>query len=456
MCATRVLPVILRICRGRAGKLVPFGLGAVLAGGMPQGVQAQEIGSSAQQYLVTPSWREALETWDTSKLHGASRVVDRTRDDFKPLGLRLPGGHLLMPSLGLMAIHDDNVFRSNGANRKGDLSYELTPSVVFLSQFPRHMLNFEAGGRFAWHQEQSQLDVIDGHGLVNWRVDIDSGNVVGGSVVSRIHHDDDYTAEGPANIAELVQVHENAAEIGYLHDAGRLALQVGADIRTSDYTDVLALDGALIDQDDRDNTIFGTYARLNYRASPGYTTFAAVRFDRQEFWQESSQGRNGNLYKIEMGVDAEFNPLFRWGLSGGYAFNDVDQGSVQDGSGYIVRGRVQWLPTERMTVTLDAAREIGQSTIADAGGSTRNKFQARIDYDVFHNVLLYGEGGYLRHDFFGTAGSEEFVHAGVGIEYFMNRNVSLSAGYEYRQRNNSNDSRDYEDNRFMVGVKLAQ
>jgi hypothetical protein len=433
----------------------PAGTAVLLLVLSPDRAWTQEIGSSALAYLETVAWKDSLQTWDEVKSFGGERIIDRVRSEFEPIGIRLPGGHLLFPTMGLKAIWDDNLFLDQGDEKRSDLRTEIDLRAKILSQLPRHMFNLDIGGRFVDFGEFNELDYTDGHVFAEGRIDIDAGNVVGGTVQSSLLHEDRFAAEAPAAAAEAVPFVSNRVEAGFLHDQGRLTALFGMDYRTEDYRDVLSYDGSTLDQDIRDNTLLGSFARFDYRFSPGYSAFVAGRIDRQEFSDTVSQAQNNNGYRIETGVHMELNPLVRFQFDTGYDYHDVDFSDQADTGAFSWRAEMQWLPTDRMTVKLEAKQGIEQSSGGGVFGLLSTTYNGVVQYDVFHNAELKLELTRYEQEFLGTSRLDNSWIAGAQLDYWVNRNAKLTFGYEYRNRDSTDDALDYEDNRFRAGVKIS-
>jgi hypothetical protein len=331
----------------------------------------------------------------------------------------------------------------------------VAPNIKVLSQLPRHMINVDIGGRFSGFRQFDDLDYTDGHAFVEGLLDIDAGTVIGGTAQTSLTHEDAFAAEAPRAGAEPVPLLTNRIELGFLRDAGRLTALLGGELRYEDFGDVRAYDGSTLDQDIRDNTLYAGFARLGYRFSPGYTGYVAGRVDRQLFTLEEVQSQNSTRYKGEVGLQLEANPLLRFIVSSGLAFQDIDGSTTADTAASIWRGEMQWLITQRMTLTLEASRGLELSTQEGTTGLLTTALAGTLQYDLFHNAEVKLQLSHYDQEFLGSSRLDSLWIAGAQFDYWLNRNAILTLGYEYRTRDSTDDLLDYEDNRLMGRVRLA-
>jgi hypothetical protein len=71
-------------------------------------------------------------------------------------------------------------------------------------------------------------------------------------------------------------------------------------------------------------------------------------------------------------------------------------------------------------------------------------------------LLLGPTIGFRRYDFEETERDDEFVTAGLVARFAMNRAVSLDAEYGFIRRDTNLVGRDYDQNRFTLGVTLRR
>jgi len=430
------------------------GLAALLLLGVATPAAAQEIGQDALGYLGTFAFAESLRTWDLVKEYGGESVLDHTRDGFQPIGMRLAGGHLFFPWIQAKTDFDDNLFRAPDKN--GDLRSTLSTGAELQSNFSRHMIKLTFGGETVDFKTHKALNFTNGTARADWRLDLDAADSIGGSFQTGLSHDDNFLPPAPDVVAAAIPVWSSRAGLGYMHDAGRIALATGIDYQRTYVYDTPTYSGAIADESKADNETAGAYALAIYRFSPGYQAFVAGRVDRQLALQERAAYKNNNNYRAEAGISYELDPLLKFNLMMGYNYVKYDSDLQYTFGTTIFKGGLQWLPTHRLTVSLDASRQLQRTITAPDFGQLADTVQARLQYDVYHNIIGRIDASVQRNQFIGSSRIDLLWSAGVSLDYLFNENLALTLGYEHTDRASTDSAFSYNDNRIMAILKLSQ
>ena len=115
--------------------------------------------------------RERLRVWDDARKYGAEAVGTRDRRELKPDGIRA-GEYIVYPTVGAVVVFDDNVL-AHDIEKKSDIRTELTPSVKFQSQFPRHALDFSLDGKIVNYLENTDQDYASARARVEGALHFD-------------------------------------------------------------------------------------------------------------------------------------------------------------------------------------------------------------------------------------------------------------------------------------------
>lgn len=396
--------------------------------------------------------RERLRDYDDIKKFGAERVSDRDRSFAMPDGLRA-GNYVIFPSVGAAVVYDDNIFRSD-LNKESDWRSELTPSLKFQSQLPRHVLDLSLDGKIVNYLEHTDQDYASVRAKLDGALHFDHAHTLSASVLSSLEHEERGELATDITAREPIQVFHNRASVGVTRDVGRLYGTLMATFERWDYADVRSIGGPMLDQDFRDTSEFSTALRFGYRFSPGYEFVGKVRALRDLNKGNLLFDRDATGYEMMAGLAFETNPLLRWRLLAGYGFRDFDQTNIDDVSTALIEAQVQWLPTQFITVSGYATRQIIAADAVEDAGRIETRLLGRIDYEIYHNVVL-NFGAELRDaEFVGVARRDQTVSGRVGIDYAPNKNWLFSLGYEHAVRSSTEAAFDMTRNRFTVGAKL--
>ncbi|MFN3868718.1 MAG: outer membrane beta-barrel protein, partial [Hyphomicrobiaceae bacterium] len=386
------------------------------------------------------------------KKYGAERVSDRDREDFQPEGLRT-GNYFIFPSLGASVVFDDNLFRSD-LNKVSDIRFETTPSVKLQSSLPRHVLDLSLAGKIVSHLENTDQDYANVRAKLDGALHFDHAHTLSASVLSALEHEELGEISTPLTAAQPIAVAHHKASVGLTRDVGRLYGTLMATAERWDFSDVRSRGGAMIEQDTRDTNQFSTALRLGYRISPGFDVVAKLRMLIDDNRGNDLIDRDATGYEAMAGLAFETSPLLRWRLLGGYGYRNFDSAALDDVSTAIVEGQVQWLPTQSMTFTGLASRQIISADATEDSGRIETVVSGRIDYEIWHNTVLNLGLEFKDAEFVGVDRNDRSLAGRFGVEYFMNKNWLFTAGYEYAVRESTEPSFDMHRNRFTIGAKL--
>lgn len=415
-------------------------------------VLAFDIDGTDGLITETVANRERLRFYDNIKTYGAERVSERDRAYAKPDGLRA-GNYTILPSVGATVVYDDNIYRSS-ADKVSDWRSEITPSVKLQSHLPRHVLDMSLDGRIVNYLDNTSQDYANVRAKLDGALHFDHAHTISASILSAIEHEERGESSTPLAASEPIQVFHNRVGVGITRDVGRLYGTLMATFERWDYSDVRALNGDNLDQDYRDTNQFSTALRFGYRFSPGYEFVGKIRGVRELNRGGDLNDRDAYGYEAMVGIAFESSPLLRWRVLAGYGFRDFEQDNIQDVSTGLIEAQVQWLPTQYMTFTGIANRQIVAADAVEDSGRVETRLSGRLDYEIWHNVVLNFSLQYADAEYVGVHRRDQTYTGRIGLDYMLNRNWVLSAGYEHSRRDSTEDFFDMSRNRVTVGAKL--
>lgn len=438
--------------RRRRGVLV--GVATACAFYLLQSGEAQALDLDGTDGLLTETIasRERLKDYDTTKDYGVVSVSDRDRSFAMPDGLRA-GNYVIFPSAGAAVVFDDNIFRSD-LNKVSDWRSELTPRVTLQSHLPRHVLDFSLDGKIVNYLEHTDQDYANVRAKLDGALHFDHAHTISTSILSALEHEERGELSTPLTASEPVPVFHNRASIGITRDVGRLYGTLMATFERWDYADVRAINGDNLDQDYRNTDEFSTALRFGYRFSPGFEFVGKIRALRDLNRGNDLYDRDAYGYEAMAGLAFETSPLLRWRLLAGYGFRDFEQDNIEDIGTGILEAQVQWLPTQYMTFSGIATRQIIAADAVQDAGRIETKLIGRLDYEIWHNVIMNVAVEFSDAEFVGVARRDKTLSGRIGIDYHLNKNWLLSLGYEHAVRESTESEFDMSRNRVTIGAKL--
>jgi len=400
----------------------------------------------------TVASRDRLKENDFVKKYGGKRVSEIDREYVSPDGLRV-GNYTVFPSLGALIVFDDNIYRSD-INKVPDIRFETTPRVELRSSLPRHVLDFSLEGKIVDYADNTDQSYAGYKAKVDAALHFDHAHTVAASVLSALEYEErgelgvNYAAAGP------IPVFHNRASLGITRDVGRLYGTLYGTVETWNYQDVEAIGGGTLDEHQRDTVEFSTALRFGYRFSPGFEFVGKVR-------GVASENRGNNLYDRDAvgfdilgGVAFQTDPLLRWRLLGGYGYRNYQEPNIDDIGTGLIEGQFEWLPTQFLTITGTASRQIVTANTFEPGGRVDTLIAARADYEIWHNIVMNAGLEFRQSDFIGSPRIDETLTGSVGLDYHATKNWLFTIKYEHSVRESNEDVFDMTRNRIMLGAKL--
>ncbi len=365
-------------------------------------------------------------------------VRDRPRPEYDPLGMRL-GGFDLAASLTLSATSTDNLyFEETGG--EDDIIFRISPYARLASHWSRHALAFEGGYTNSSHQDFSTEDADTYFLRTNGRLDIGrSSSLAAGAgfaqlVESRADPDSALTP-GP------VEYERTDAYVTATHRFNRF--RVSGTARRDEYD----FEGS---QNFRDNESDALIGRVDAELTPRLGALFQVQVDDRSYANAPAFDSEGLIYLT--GLSVNITDLMRGELLVGQFERDYDSGESTDG--VAVSGNLEWNVTRLTTLNFDVNRNSETVIGANAAPYTQTSYGVRVDHEFRRNVLLFGSLRAGDAEFAGVDRNDDFTSAEAGVEYIVNRHVSLrgSVARLELQSDGVDRYRDYEVNELRGAV----
>lgn len=421
----------------------------------PRAIPLEPLGAAAVMLLLWSGGLAAADLrWDTAQQFGAVSVRDRAYAAYQPDGLKI-GNYLMFPEVGLSTTWDDNVTGVTGKFDKkiADFRHELSTVVKLESHLPRHMLDFMIGAKYVSFQRNDHMEHLDGFATVRWRLDIDHAHSFTGYASSELAHVEELGDERPSSARNAPQVIKNKAEAAFKRDAGRLYASVGALYQSWNYSDATTFSGANVDLDSRDAWIISPFVRWGYRVSPGYKIVGDLIAHHQENRGGDGIDRDARGLEGLVGTEFEITSLLKATLKAGYRGQNYRQATLDDIYAPVWEGRLQWLITPMVTLSFHAKRSIFATTYGDSSGRLDSTFGAKVEYEMWRNLIVTGLAEYRSSDFIGSNRVDELYVGRLSAEYAHTKNLFFTFEYEHQNRQSNLSEFEVTKNKVMVGAK---
>jgi hypothetical protein len=363
-------------------------------------------------------------------------VRERPHPGYEPVGLRA-GAFMLHPQLTTTLTGTDNVYLSD-TGRVSDLIATITPELNLTSDWSRHALQVYARAIVRQYAQESSQNTTDYATGFEGRLDVTRDALVRGNF-------------GFARLTEprtQAGAEQHLFPVTYEVKGGYLEAQQTFDrLRVSAHAEANAYSydthSGNPDQSFRDVTIVLGRVRTDYAVSPDTAVFAQIAYNDRSYRYKTSPIVNGiplfpglinqDSHGLEalVGVHTDLTHLVRGEVGLGYLQQTYDDPAFSNVAGLGARGKLEWFPTQLVTVTLTGSRTVEDATIVGASGFLSTNVGAQLDYELLRNLILSANYAYGHDDFRGIDRVDTRHSAGLSANYLMTRRVSVGLQYQY-------------------------
>ena len=373
-------------------------------------------------------------------------VADRSRPEYDPLGIRA-GSFLVFPELGITGAYSDNV-GFDEEDEESDFVTEIEPSLTFESQWSRHLLAVEVGSEIAIHAEESDEDYEDFFALGRGRIDVSRQTNIATTAEGRLTHEGRDDPEDPGD-DELTELYQFGGGAALNHQINRLGFTIGGEVLRTAYDDDA--------EEDRNSNVYDLLLRTSYEVSPRLDTFVEGRYnieDRDDNVDDNGIERDTDGYEIRLGAGLDITTVLFGEAFAGYRVQRFDEDDFDDEEGVSFGVDLNWNPTLLTSIGITGQRDFRATDEGDAASNFRTEFGITIDHELMRNLIVNGEARYQNDDFRGDDREDDTILLGGGLTYWLNRNLSFNAGYDFQERDSNEAGEDYTVNEFSLGLTL--
>jgi hypothetical protein len=386
--------------------------------------------------------------WDYAPSFGAESVRERPRPEISPDGIRI-GNFLLFPEIGAGTVWSRI---ASPLASESDFRHEVFAKLDLRSSLPRHALGVTLEGRGVQFQEEDEIRYLDGAARTTWRLDIDHATSLFGAASVALRHSENVDDELPQGVTRPVGELKTTAEIGLRHRAGRIDAAVGVRYVRFDFEDAQTNQGERIDLGWQNYGVLSPFAELGLRLSPGYRVFADIAGNFQENRGTPEIDRDAVGIAANVGVEFELSPLVRVALKGGFAQQDYRQAGLVDIFEPTWEGRLEWLVTPLVTLSLAHKREVRPTNYGLASGQIAHSYLFNADYELMRNLIVSASAGWRDATYIGESREDTILLGSVALEYMPSKNWLVTVSFEHQELISS--AADYDRTLDKVGLSV--
>lgn len=376
-------------------------------------------------------------------------------DPFLPAGFRA-GSWNVFVRLDQAIGYTTNANKASGGT-SGSIA-ETDASLTARSDWSRHEASIEATAAYeralsgddpgipkAGIAGNLRLDLADGYSAnlrsnYNYSTEATTSNSLGGSVSQR-----------PG-------VHAFGGSAELLRGGAKLVLSVKASADRTSYEQATLGSGGVLDQSDRDNTLYQLTGRAGYEASPALQPFLQAGIGRR--LHDLAADRNGDerdstLVDLRAGVLVDLGEKLRGEIAAGYLAENHDAATLATLGTPTLNGNLVWSPQRGTTVTFTGATSLNGSTTAGNSGSVSRSFGVSAERQI-RDRLSANASLAMKIDSYENGSSDVTLTAATGIKYWVNRFLAVSAGIELERFDSSTAGNSWDATTARIGLTLQR
>lgn len=381
---------------------------------------------------------------------GASYAADSTpAQSTSPEGVQVEGFRII-PNASLTETWDDNIYGTS-SNEQSDSITTLDASVSANSNWKRHRLGLDAGVSADYYADNDSEDAVDWTLGADGRYDLSAKSHALGGIRFSQNHEDRSSPDSATGATDPTTYKSSRAHLGFAHQLAPFTIRLGGVVEKLDF-DKGSTTGFDIDQRDRTQYSIGT--RFSYQLTPSREVFFQAATDAREY-DMNSVGRNSDGYRLGLGLRIKQGEDFDAEGFIGHASQDYDAVTYKDVSTAYYGANLKWKPTAQTRFNATVDRSINETTVTGASSHLDSSVGGRIEHDLTPQLTLNAGLSYTNSDYQGVSLELDAVSASAGARYYFDKNIFLSGGYRYTNRDAISTTYEYDQNMVFLTLGYA-
>jgi hypothetical protein len=254
--------------------------------------------------------------------------------------------------------------------------------------------------------------------------------------------------------------------LAYDHTFNRLSLGASYTPQWFDYDNSISEFGEIIDNQDRDREEQSFLFRAGYQFASdkqAFLAFSPYSVDYDQDVDRNGYDRSGDGYAIDGGLFFTLTGKLNGDVYASYLERSYDDPRLPESSGWAAGAGLQWNPTYLTSIYARINSGIEETTSQHSSGYFRTEYSLRADHELKRFVQLTGFVSYSDNDYEVLPGApadarryDNVWRAGVGFNWFINRNVYLNTSYGWEDMETNVPGDGYTVNRVWLVLGLEK
>ena len=378
-------------------------------------------------------------------------------EPFDARGIRL-GTFVLLPEAELGTTFFSNVLRST--NARSDVAFDVRPSARLVSNWRQHALEFRAVGSLSqfteFTTENDRAYTLEARG----RYDLSRRTNIEALVSRDVAQDSRSSINAPAAAAGRANITTDKFAATLNHRFNRLSVQLRGSVAEANFGSTDTIGGGVISNNDRDTRTTEEAVRAAWEFKPTLFGFVEAGLNQRNYRVAAlsdgiQRDSNGERYRIGVSFGNSGQRL-RGEISTGYGRQRPEDGRLREITGMLFDANLAYRYSALTSFLLTAKSDVTETTLANSAGAFSHQVGVEARH-AFHRYLIGSAGlTYSVQDFEGVSQQEREWKSSLGLEYFLNREVTVFGRYQHTAFDSTDRSRNYNADEMRVGVRIRQ
>lgn len=375
------------------------------------------------------------------------------------------GGFIFKPAITIAQEYSDNIYTEE-SGEDGDFTTHIKPELTIKkTDIGQNRLQVNLGGEQVLYADDSDNDYLNYHAGLQTRYVFNPRT--SWEVAAEYRHSNskrgDNDADPAAVAAEPLENDRMSLRTSVVQKIGAFTLTPRLSYIHLDFEDGRRINGTVIEQDTRDRDEYMAGTRLSYPINKWAEIFADGEFGAFDYDESTIQNRDsdGGSYLVGM----RYRPSKALLIEGaaGYMDRNYDDPTFDSVGTWDATARLDYTYIPDGMIKLRANRSIVEVTDATVGGAVRSSMTASISYPAFEDTTLSLDLRYNNTVYEGGLGSSDgsedredhYYSVGLSTEYAVSEFAKMLANYHFGRNDSNQDTSEYSENVFMVGLKIG-
>ncbi|GJE55986.1 outer membrane beta-barrel protein [Methylobacterium thuringiense] len=386
----------------------------------------------------------------------AFRRPDEADPAYAPLGIKL-GTMTFLPAFTQGIGYDTNPEQTTANAAKGSLALRSDAELGFRSDWSSSELSGELRGGYSAFPDNDAASRPNASGITRMRVDVSRDTRI--DLETRFLVDTQRTGSPDVGAAATSRplFATYGASAGITESFNRLQVTLRGSIDRQVFDDAQLQNGGTLIQSDRNANQYGVRLRAGYEISPVITPFVEVLLDTRIYdtpVDQSGFRRDSDGAGFSAGAAIALTRFVSAEVSAGLQRRDYVDRALRSITAPILNAALVWQASPLTTVRFSQQTGVIETSVPGSSGVFTDAATLEVQHDLLRNLSITVGGAYLSSNYQGVSIRERGFSALARADYRFNRWLTLRGSYVYQQITSSAAGSSFNDNIFLLGMRI--